>query len=109
MQHFIIKTPTTYFPYRVFYMQVFQRRDDGSVDFYRGWNEYKNGFGNTGGEFWLGNQYLYRITTQDRYELRVDLEDFDGEQRYAYYDNLEIKGEGENFKLILGAYEGTAG
>ena len=89
--------------------QVFQRREDGSIDFYRVWNDYKNGFGNIAGEFWLGNENLNRITTQRRYILRVDLGDFSGQRRYASYDNFQIGGEDQKFKLTLGNYNGNAG
>jgi len=35
-------------------MQVFQRRMNGTEDFYRNWQNYRDGFGNLDGEFWLG-------------------------------------------------------
>lgn len=34
--------------------QVIQRREDGSVNFFRGWEAYRDGFGTTTGEHWLG-------------------------------------------------------
>lgn len=34
--------------------QVFQRREDGTVNFFRGWEAYRDGFGKLTGEHWLG-------------------------------------------------------
>ena len=88
---------------------VFQKRLDGSVDFYREWESYKNGFGDLNGEFWLGNDNLHRLTAADDVMLRVDLEDFDGNITYAEYTTFKVVDEGDKYRLLIGGYNGTAG
>ncbi|XP_066466959.1 fibrinogen C domain-containing protein 1 [Tiliqua scincoides] len=67
---------------------VFQRREDGSVNFFRGWEAYRDGFGKLTGEHWLGLKRIHSLTTQANYELRIDLEDFDNGTAYAHYGSL---------------------
>jgi hypothetical protein len=55
---------------------VIQRRVNGSVDFYRNWTEYRDGFGDPAGEVWLGNERLYWLTNQATYKLRIDMWDW---------------------------------
>lgn len=38
--------------------KVIQKRLNGFVDFYRGWDAYKNGFGDPAGEYWLGIDHI---------------------------------------------------
>ncbi|XP_022103906.1 ficolin-2-like isoform X3 [Acanthaster planci] len=87
---------------------VFQRRQDGSVDFYRNWTEYQSGFGDLSGEFWLGNDNLVTLT-QGTWELRVDLGDWEGNTSWAKYSDFQIS-PGE-YNLNIGRYDdkGTAG
>uniref|UniRef100_A0A8D0MS98 Ficolin 1 n=1 Tax=Sus scrofa TaxID=9823 RepID=A0A8D0MS98_PIG len=89
---------------------VFQRRSDGSVDFYRDWAAYKRGFGSQLGEFWLGNDHIHALTAQGTSELRVDLVDFEGNHQFAKYRSFQVAGEAEKYKLVLGGFlEGNAG
>ena len=85
---------------------VFQRRLDGSVDFYRGWQDYKHGFGSLNGEFWLGLDKIYRLTTTSKYGLRIDMEDTSEIKRYAEYDVFAVTSEQQKYKLTVGAYDG---
>ncbi|CAH3194198.1 unnamed protein product, partial [Porites evermanni] len=87
---------------------VFQKRLDGSVDFYRGWADYKRGFGNPNGEFWLGLDKIHRLTKSNN-RLRVDLEDTTGKTAYAEYDVFAVTSERTKYQLSLGTYSGTAG
>lgn len=41
---------------------MFQNRFDGTTDFYKGWEKYKNGFGKIEGEYWLGLEKLHGLT-----------------------------------------------
>ena len=88
---------------------VFQRRLDGSIEFFRDWKAYKEGFGSLSGEFWLGNDNLHRLTDADDVMLRVDLEDFEGNITYAQYNTFKVAHEADNYSLTLGKYNGTAG
>ncbi|XP_021269133.1 tenascin-X, partial [Numida meleagris] len=87
---------------------VFQRRMDGSTDFWRGWEEYVHGFGNISGEFWLGNAALHTLTATGPTELRVDLRT-PSDSAFARYRDFAVGGPEDNFRLHLGAYSGTAG
>ncbi|XP_069737560.1 tenascin-X-like [Phaenicophaeus curvirostris] len=87
---------------------VFQRRRDGSTDFWRGWDEYELGFGNVSGEFWLGNAALHALTASAPHELRVDLRT-PNSSAFAQYRDFAVLGPQHQYRLQLGAYSGTAG
>ena len=87
---------------------VFQRRQDGSVDFYRGWNDYKSGFGQLTAEFWLGNDKIHRLTAARPSSLRVELEDWNGVRVYAKYGKFNIGDEQAKYRVKVGSYSGTA-
>ncbi|KAM4663900.1 ficolin-1-like isoform 3-T3 [Discoglossus pictus] len=89
---------------------VFQRRWDGSVNFFRDWKSYKMGFGSRLNEFWLGNDNLHKMTSSGTWELRIDLQDFENTKHFAKYASFKVLGEAEKYKLLLGAFkEGNAG
>ncbi|XP_004452128.1 fibrinogen-like protein 1 [Dasypus novemcinctus] len=91
---------------------VIQRRADGSENFYRGWDDYKNGFGNfakKNGEYWLGNKNLHLLTTQGDYALKIDLADFENNSRYAQYSHFSVGDEKNSYVVNIGEYSGTAG
>lgn len=91
-------------------MQVFQRRKDGTVDFYRSWSSYKEGFGAVNHEFWLGNDKLHHLTNQKRYTIRIDFVNRYGTPYYGKYDFFRIGNETELYQLTeVGAYNGNAG
>ncbi|XP_078621159.1 microfibril-associated glycoprotein 4-like [Branchiostoma floridae x Branchiostoma japonicum] len=87
---------------------VIQRRFDGSLEFFRYYSAYRDGFGDPSGEYWLGLDNMYRITAQNAYELYIELEDWGGNVKYARYSTFSV-GPGGYYILSVGGYSGTAG
>ena len=88
---------------------VFLRRQDGSEDFYRGWKDYKSGFGQLTAEFWLGNDKIHTLTATRPNTLRVELQNWNGVRVYAKYGKFNIGDEQAKYLLEVGSYSGTAG
>ncbi|XP_033120842.1 ryncolin-4-like [Anneissia japonica] len=83
---------------------VFQRRQDGSVDFNQNWKTYASGFGKLSGEFWLGNKKIHKITSSAKYEFRIDMVATDYSTYHVTYESIEIESAAENFRLNIGEY-----
>ena len=82
---------------------VFQKRMDGSVDFNRTWNDYKHGFGNLVGEFWLGLDKINRLTKKKtKNMLRVDLGVTARQTVHAEYEWFGIGNGTANYRLYIG-------
>ncbi|XP_007056152.1 angiopoietin-1 isoform X1 [Chelonia mydas] len=88
---------------------LIQHREDGSLDFQKNWKEYKMGFGSPSGEHWLGNEFIFAITSQRQYSLRIELMDWEGNRAYSQYDRFHIGNEKQNYRLYLKGHTGTAG
>ncbi|XP_072179305.1 microfibril-associated glycoprotein 4-like [Diadema setosum] len=84
---------------------VIQRRVDGRLNFLRNWQEYKDGFGFLNGEFWLGNEWIHKIAMQGPHELRVDLGDFQMNERFAKYKVFSVGNERSNYTLKVERYD----
>nr|XP_030686862.1 angiopoietin-4 [Globicephala melas] len=88
---------------------LIQRRENGSMNFQRNWKDYKQGFGNPAGEHWLGNEVVHQLTSRAAYSLRVELQDWEGNEAYAQYEHFQLGSEGQLYRLSLSGYSGSAG
>jgi len=89
---------------------VLLKRQDGSVDFYRNWTDYKRGFGNLEGEHWLGLDNMYLLTNLSGVtaQLRVDLADWEGNTSFAKYDQFSVGDEDSDYTLSVSGYQSAS-
>ena len=75
----------------------------------RSWAEYKAGFGDPSGNYWLGNDLLSQLTANNRYKLRFDLQQRDtGNWYYAEYSTFRVLSEADDYMLQVGGFSGNA-
>ena len=48
------------------------------------------------------------MTSQGSYKLRIDIEDYSGNSRYAVYNLFIVGDEASQYKLDIGGYSGDA-
>ncbi|KAH8268734.1 hypothetical protein KR018_000445 [Drosophila ironensis] len=85
---------------------VILNRASDETNFERGWLDYKDGFGNLAGDFFIGLNKLHALTSSAIHELRIVLEDFAGNVAYAGYQTFAIGSEKELYPLsLLGRFQ----
>jgi len=76
----------------------------------RSWAQYKVGFGDPSGNYWLGNDLLSQLTANNRYKLRFDKQqNGTGNWYYAEYSTFRVLFEAYNYTLQVDGFSGNAG
>ncbi|XP_058464738.1 angiopoietin-related protein 2-like [Malaya genurostris] len=87
---------------------VIQKRQDGSVNFNRSISDYRNGFGNVRGEYWLGLEKLNQLTRRSNYQLLILMEDFYNQKYHAWYNYFKVDSKAAGYRLRIGSFlQGT--
>ncbi|XP_062598974.1 fibroleukin-like [Saccostrea cucullata] len=87
-----------------------QKRIDGSVIFDRNWTDYKNGFGSSEQNVWIGNDVIHQLTKENTSSLYVSITLPNGTTLYEMYDRFSISNEAGKYQLFLtGPATGTLG
>lgn len=85
-----------------------QRRFDGSVDFNRSWDEYAQGFGRPSGEFYIGNDALHHLTSDNCSSLKILMEDIYDNIWMAEYNVFSVGSRKDGYRLTIAGYKGNA-
>ena len=90
---------------------VQQNMVGGSPTFVQNWLGYKNGFSDRGGNYWIGNENLFQLTSSAQWKLRIEVRARDTKLWYfAGYSSILISDESDFYRIQLSNYSGgTAG
>ena len=81
-----------------------QRHQDGSVNFNRRCQNYKEGFGDPSGEYWLGNENTHHLTKDREMMICFRLQTFNNECVEIGFRGFRIESEIGKYRLHTGVY-----
>ena len=86
---------------------VIQRRiPQGTVNFTRNWEDYKNGFGDLNTEFWIGLSNIYELTNNDEVDLIISVWNTIQTNMTWRYPVFRIAGPTEKYRLTVSGGSG---
>jgi len=90
---------------------LIQQNVNGYTPFFnRSWAEFKVGFNDSTGNYWLGNELLHQLTSTGRFKLRFDLQSSANHSwYYAEYSSFLVLSEQTNYTLRVSGYSGNTG
>lgn len=79
---------------------VIQYRFDGSLSFNRIWSDYRQGFGSSDSEFWIGLNTIYQLTSAGTWMLRLEVKNHTDHRWWdREYYTFYIDSEALNYTL----------
>uniref|UniRef100_A0A0K8U109 Tenascin-N n=2 Tax=Bactrocera latifrons TaxID=174628 RepID=A0A0K8U109_BACLA len=79
---------------------LIQRRINDKLSFNRNWQEYKNGFGDLTGSFFIGLERLHKLLLGTNSLLWIQLGTATNDSPYRIYTNFLIANETEQYRLV---------
>lgn len=90
---------------------VIQRRVNDSEAFEdKDWDDYKTGFGDYLGNYWMGLEKIHEITSSGTYKLYVGIEQYYNvlPSIWAVYDSFRVESAAQDYKLQLSGYNAVS-
>ena len=85
------------------------QQNDGFGSMNRSWAEFKVGFGDPSGNYWLGNDLLSQLTENYSYKLKFDLQSLTyGYWYVAEYSQFRVLPESYSYILQVDGFSGNA-
>jgi len=91
---------------------VLQRRGDfgnPADHFFRNWTEYREGFGEAAKEIWLGLEAIFLLTNVEPMQLRIHLEDWEGNRTVIVVNEFKVSNEEEGYKIFYKNFKPALG